>query len=144
VQCEVDGLDSAVEWDDANGFAEQRGDWLADEVDDARGLRCTAERSFARLDTNGTGARGGKDAEEAVVTEGGRDVGDSTLTQYDARGSWRQRWPRCPWLLFSPTLVLTSSTRSTSIAFLDPVSPRSRHQVLRPLARLDRQPRPTV
>ena len=55
---------------------EWRGVWFADdsEVDDARGLRCAAERSFAGLDTGGTAARGGKDAEEAVVIGGGRAV----------------------------------------------------------------------
>ena len=54
-----------MEWEDV----EWRGGWFADnsEVDDARGLRCAAERSFAGLDTGGTAARGGKDAEEAVV-----------------------------------------------------------------------------
>jgi hypothetical protein len=62
---EVDGLGSAVEWDDDRGLAEWRGGWFAvDEVDEARGFRCTAERGFARL-AEGSEARGGKDAGEA-------------------------------------------------------------------------------
>lgn len=63
---EVDGLGSAVEWDDERGLAEWRGGWfVADEVDEARGFRCAAERGFGRLDTEGSEARGGKDVGEA-------------------------------------------------------------------------------
>ena len=63
-----------VERDDDRGLTGWRGGWFAEEVDEARGFRCTGERGFARLDTEGPEARGGRDAEEAqeLPESGGR------------------------------------------------------------------------
>ena len=70
--CEVDGLGGAVEWADDRSPAEWRG---------------AAERGFARLDTEGSEARGGTDAEAGEeLQESGRTHTDATEEVVDVSG----------------------------------------------------------